>query len=84
MREYSENRSDKSISSNSRCDLGSIILKNNHFKNGKLKYHQKRGFAIGIKFAPPFSKLFTFPVYLSCGCNTLMRLFVYGPKVPEN
>ena len=58
MREYSDTRSDKSISSNSRCDLGSIILKNNHFKNGKLKYHQKRGFAIGIKFAPPFSKLF--------------------------
>ena len=54
MREYLETRSDKSILSNSLCDLASIILK----KNRQLKYHQKRGFVIGTKFAPPYSNLF--------------------------
>ena len=58
MRRYLETRSDKSISSNSLCDLASIILKNNYFENEELKYHQKRGFAIGTKFAPPYSNLF--------------------------
>ena len=57
MREYLETRSDKSILNNSLCDLASIILKNNYFDNGDLKYHQKRGFAIGTKFAPPYSNL---------------------------
>ena len=37
------------------CDLASFILKNNSFENEELKYHQKRGFAIGTKFAPPYS-----------------------------
>ena len=34
MREYLETRSDKSILSNSLCDLAIIILKNNYFDNG--------------------------------------------------
>ena len=34
MCEHSETRSDKSILSNSLCDLASIILKNNYFENG--------------------------------------------------
>ena len=58
IREYLETRCDKSISSNSLCDLASFILKNNYFENEELKYHQKRGFAIGTKFAPPYSNLF--------------------------
>ena len=58
IREYLEIRSDKRISSNSLCDLASFILKNNYFENEELKYHQKRGFAIGTKFAPPYSNLF--------------------------
>ena len=56
--EYLETRSDKSISSNSLCDLASIILKNNYFENEELKYHQKRGFVIGTSFATPYSNLF--------------------------
>ena len=55
IREYLETRSDKSISSDSLCDLANYILKNNQFENEELKYHQKRGFAIGTKFAPPYS-----------------------------
>ena len=58
MREYLETRSDKSISSNSLCDLANIILKNNYFANEEWKYQQKRGFAIGTKFVPPYSNLF--------------------------
>ena len=58
MREYLETRSNKSISSNSLCDLASIIWKNNYCENEKLKYHQNRGFAMGSKFAPPYSNLF--------------------------
>ena len=58
IRKYLETRSNKSTSSNSLCDLASFILKNNYFENEELKYHQKRGFAIGTKFAPPYSNLF--------------------------
>ena len=53
MRKYLETSSDKSILSNSMCDLAKIILKNNYFGNGQSKYHQKRGFAIRTKFSPP-------------------------------
>ena len=41
IREYLETRSDKSISSDSLCDLANYILKNNQFENEELKYHQK-------------------------------------------
>ena len=58
MREYLEIRSDKSILSNSLCDFATIILKNDYFENGELKYHQKRDFFVGSKFAAPYSNLF--------------------------
>ena len=55
MCEHLETGSDKSISSDSLCNLANIILNNNYVKNEKLKYHQKRGFTIGTKFTPPYS-----------------------------
>ena len=58
MREYLEICSDKSILSNSLCDFATIILKNEYFENGELKYHQKRDFFVGSKFASPYSNLF--------------------------
>ena len=58
MHEYLQIRSDKLISSNSLRDLASIILKNNHFENEELRYHQKWGFAIGTKFTSPYSNLY--------------------------
>ena len=58
MREYLETRSDKSIFSSSLRNLARIVLKDNYFENGSLKYHQKRGFANGTKFASPYSNLF--------------------------
>ena len=87
--EYLETRSDKSISSNSLCDLASIILKNIYFENEESKYHQKRGFLFGTKFATPYSNLFMAGLEnilfqnseFKCGYDTLMRVFVYGSKV---
>ena len=89
--EYLETHFDKSISSNSLCDLASFILKNNYFENEELKDHQKRGFAIGTKFTPPYSNLFMEGLEntifqnngFKCGYDTLMRFFVYGPKFPK-
>ena len=55
MCQYLEIRSDRSTSTstNSLCNIASIILKNNYFENGELKYRQKRSTAIGAKFALP-------------------------------
>ena len=47
IREYLETRSDKTISSNSLCDLASFILKNNYFENEELKYHKKEVLLLG-------------------------------------
>lgn len=58
MGEYLGTRSNKSISTNSLCDFASITLKNDYFENGESKYHQKRGTAIGTKFALPYANLF--------------------------
>ena len=58
MHEYLETRSDKSIFSNSLCNLAVIVLKNNYFENGSLKYHLKRGFAFGTKFTFQYPNLF--------------------------
>ena len=64
IREYLETRCNKSISSNSLCDLASFILKNNYFENEELKYHRKRGFAIGNKFVPPYSDYYLIIIWL--------------------
>ena len=40
------------------CDLAEVVLKNNSFKFSKKILKQKRGTAIGTKFAPPYSILF--------------------------
>ena len=49
---------EKDISSDTLCDLAEVVLKNNVFKFGKKALKQKRGTAIGTKFAPPYSILF--------------------------
>ena len=77
MCEYLEARSNKSISSNNLCDLASITLKNNYAKNEKLKYHQKRFFAIGTKFAPPYSNLFIAGLEKSIFQNSKFKPFLW-------
>ena len=49
---------EKYISSYSLCDRAEAVLKNNVFKIGKKTLKQKRGTAIGTKFALPYSVLF--------------------------
>ena len=87
MRGCLETRSNLSILSNSMRSLANIILKNNYFENGLLKYHQKEGFAIRTKFIPPYSNLFMTGLEKRifqnswfkpfCGYDTLMRFLVY-------
>ena len=58
LRKQLDNRMEKYISSDTPCDLAEVVLKNNIFKFGKKTLKQKRGTAIGTKFAPPYSILF--------------------------
>ena len=58
LRKRLDNRMEKYISSDTLWDLVEVVLKNNVFKFGKKTLQQKRGTAIGTKFAPPYSILF--------------------------
>ena len=58
LRKRLDNRMEKYISSCTLCDLAEVVLKNIIFKFGKKTLKQKRGTAIGTKFAPPYSILF--------------------------
>ena len=49
---------EKYISSDTLCDLAEVVLKNNIFKFGKKALKQKRGTAMGTKFALSYSILF--------------------------
>ena len=58
LRKRLDNQIEKFISSDTLCDLVEVVLKNNIFRFGKKTLKQKRGTAIGTKFAPPSSILF--------------------------
>ena len=58
LRKRLDNRKEKYISTDTLCDLAEVVLKNNIFKYSKKIFKQKRGTAIGTKFAPPYSILF--------------------------
>ena len=58
LRKRLNNRKEKYISTDRLCDLAGVVLKNNIFKFSKKIFKQKRGTAIGTKFAPPYSILF--------------------------
>ena len=53
-----ELRRDKKVSSATLVELADVVLKINGFTFGKKTLKQKRGAAIGTKFAPPYSILF--------------------------
>ena len=53
-----DNGMEKYISSDMLCNLAEVVLKSNIFKFGEKTLKQKRGSAIGTKFAPPYSILF--------------------------
>ena len=58
LRNRLESRKEKYVSTDTIIDLAEVVLKNNIFTFGKKIFKQKRGNAIGNKFAPPYSILF--------------------------
>ena len=58
LRNRLETRKEKYVSTDTIIDLAGVVLKNNIFTFGKKTLKQKRGTAIGTKFAPPYSILF--------------------------
>ena len=58
LRKKLEIRKEKYFSTDTIIDLAEVVLKNNIFTFGKKTLKQKRGTAIGTKFAPPYSILF--------------------------
>ena len=58
MAEYLETREDETFSTETLCDLASIVLKENYFELSSKIYHQKLGTAIGTKFASTYANLF--------------------------
>ena len=93
LRKQLDNRMEKYISSDTLCDLAEVVLKNNIFKFGKKTLKQKRGTAIGTKFAPPSGILFKaeledeilrkaeFKPYLWCRyINDIFFLWEYGEE----
>ena len=53
-----DSREEKSVSTESLVHLANIVLKNNYFEHGHEKYKQKKGTAIGTKFAPNYSIIY--------------------------
>ena len=58
MREALDSRLNKSISTESLVKLAETVLKNNYFEHGTEHFKQKKGTAIGTKFAPPYSIIY--------------------------
>ena len=58
LRRFLETRDNKQISSDTLTELTEVVLKNNIFEFAEKTLKQKRGRAIGTKFAPPYAILF--------------------------
>ena len=55
---FLETRANKQISSDTLAELAEIVLKNNIFEFDEKTFKQKRGTAIGTKFAAPYAFLY--------------------------
>ena len=55
---FLETRDNKQISSDTLMELAEVVLKNNIFEFDENTFKQKRGTAMGTKFAPPYAILF--------------------------
>ena len=53
-----ETRDNKQISSDTLTELAEVVLKNNIFEFDEKTFKQKRGTAIGTKFASPYAIVF--------------------------
>ena len=58
IRKHFDNRENKEVTIDTLVALADIVLKNNYFQFLDKTFKQKRGTAIGTKFAPPYSILF--------------------------
>ena len=58
LRRFLETRDNKQISSDTLTELPEVVLKNNIFEFHEKTFKQKRGTAIGTKFAPSYAILF--------------------------
>ena len=58
LRKFLKTRDNKQISSDALTELAEVVLKNNIFEIDEKTFKQKRGTAIGTKFAPPYTILF--------------------------
>ena len=58
IRKHLDNRENKEVTTDTLVELAYIVLKNNYFQFLDKIFKQKRGTAIGTKFAPPYSILF--------------------------
>ena len=55
---FLETRKNKQISSDTSTEFAEIVLKNNIFEFDEKTFEQKRGIAIGTKFAPLYAVFF--------------------------
>ena len=53
IRKHLDNRENKEVTTDTLVELVDIVLKNNYFQFLDKTFKQKRGTAIGTKFAPP-------------------------------
>ena len=58
LRRYLKTRDNKQISGDTLTELAEVVVKNNIFEFDEKTFKQKRGTAIGTKFAPPYAILF--------------------------
>ena len=58
LHRFLEARDNKQISSGTLMELAEVVLKNNMSEFDEKTFKQKRGTAIGTKFAPPYAFLF--------------------------
>ena len=58
IRKHLDNWENKEKTTDNLVELADIVLKNNYFQFLDKTFKQKRGTAIGTKFAPPYSILF--------------------------
>ena len=58
IRKHIDNRENKKVTTDTLVELADMILKNNYSQFLDKIFEQKRGTAVGTKFAPPYSILF--------------------------
>ena len=58
LRKRLDLRQEKDVTTSTLVELAEVVLKNNIFTFKEKTLKQKRGTAIGTKFAPPYSILF--------------------------